>query len=91
MTFLARFSLMRWMLRNTTWLRNGPLSASVNGGNFGRALTQNISVRKIGKNFGRRCELMRDRTTETLIALVMGLLGFGGWYYLLICFQNMGV
>ena len=34
---------------------------------------------------------MRDRTMETLIALIMGLLGFGGWYYLLICFQNMGV
>ena len=34
---------------------------------------------------------MRDRTMETLIALVMGLLGFGGWYYLLICFQNIGV
>jgi len=34
---------------------------------------------------------MRDRTMETLIALVMGLLGFGGWYYLLICFQSIGI
>jgi len=32
---------------------------------------------------------MRDRIIETLIVLVMGLLGFGGWYYLVICFENM--
>ena len=34
---------------------------------------------------------MQEQTKDILIALVMGLLGFGGWYYLLVCFQNMGV
>jgi hypothetical protein len=34
---------------------------------------------------------MQEQTKDILIALVMGLLGFGGWYYLLICLQNMRV
>jgi hypothetical protein len=32
---------------------------------------------------------MTEKTKETAIALVMGALGFAGWIYLCICFQNM--
>ena len=34
---------------------------------------------------------MQEETKQCVIALIMGLLGFGGWWYLIICLQNMGV